>query len=172
MEQIDMIMKNNKKSYNKSLLFLFFVVFSTVWLFLGNKYIDSQNNTLQQNIDRLEQNIANIEWDTNVQVYALYESNKSIIETLDYRSKVSFFINQIDQIALKYWLVINGFNYSDGTIETQTYVRSDEFWLAYKKLKAFIDEYRKDEKRVFDLEFVDSVIGGDNMKLNMKFTIN
>lgn len=171
MEKIDLIMKKTKASYNKSLFFLLFVIFISAWLFAGNKYLSSQNTEILNQITDIEGKIATLESDESVQVYTLLNANKKAIEKLNNRSKMAFFIDELDKLSSRYSLIIQGFQYASGKLSVQVYVRSDEFWLAYKKLKNFIEKYRKDQAAIYELDFIDNVSGSDNMKLNMNFHV-
>ena len=70
-----------------------------------------------------------------------------------------------------YDIEFRGFEVSGSQISTNAFVRSDDNGIAYKKLVKFIENYRNNENSLFELSFINRVLGYDDMKLGISFKI-
>lgn len=79
-------------------------------------------------------------------------------------------VKYIQDLGSKYGIVFNGFNFTQGVISTTaTIVSNENGSKAFAKLVNFISQHRKDDTRLFDLEFIHNVSGNENMLVDVKF---
>jgi hypothetical protein len=50
-------------------------------------------------------------------------------------------------------------------------MQSDDKGIAYKKLVAFLRDYKNSDKALFELGFIDSISGYDDMKFRVSFKV-
>lgn len=161
----------NKTPYLGSIFFFLFVILLTVGLFSYNYYLKQQSIEIQSKIEWYNKSIAEVEKDNSFKIYALIDANKKIIEKLTERSKITNYINHLEQVAKDYWVVFWGFNISGWKLDTSISIENDDYSLAYKKLVKFIKNYRKDKEALFKLGFITRVTWYDSIKFNLNFEI-
>lgn len=170
------IIKNTKNPYIVSISFLLFILVITLWLYFYNSSLKQSNFKTQSIINEYKNSIESYKQDKQLIVYSLLESNSKTIEKLEYNSKITNFLDHLDYIKQLYDINFIWFNLNWNIISTSILIKSDDYnniehKLAYQKLINFISSYRKDEKSLFDLDFINRIIWYDEMKLNVNFNI-
>ncbi|QFR38761.1 hypothetical protein A9Q91_00820 [Candidatus Gracilibacteria bacterium 28_42_T64] len=168
----DKVVKKATNPYFSSLLFLVLVLVLTGAITFYNSILEKETLELRAQTQLYDQNIAEIEKEKKIQIFALLQANKKTMNSLEGRSQITKIINHIDFIQEKYHIRLIGFNLSSGKLETKALVESNETGIAYQKVGHFVKEYRKDSEALFELGFVDHVSGGENsMKFNVSFSL-
>jgi len=142
-----------------SLWFLFFTVLLTGWLYIYNMNLENSNINLKNDITEKEKSISDLEKQSKIIAYSLYNSNKSAIQKLEDYSKISSYINHLISLSRKYNIDFKWFNYSSWKLRTQVIASSDSTWINYNKTVNFIKNYRlnNDLFALFDLGLVKNV---------------
>lgn len=171
MTEVKSIAKKTRSSYVTSLVFLWIVAISTIAIHFYNSYWVAEIEKLKSSIISIESNIAEVEKEKNLQIYSLLELNKEVIESYELMNKVTKYINHMNTIVWKYNLELTGFDLVNWKIKTNIKVISDDNWIAFQKTRDFINNYRSDEKALFDLDFITGVEWMDDMKFKANFII-
>ena len=154
-----------------SIFFLILVVISTGGLYFYNLYLDNQNTELSNAVIHYDASMNEIKKDKRLQVYELLKLNEKTIGKLAEKSNVTTYIKYLKYIGSKYDIIFEGFNYTNGEVESSAKVNTDDKGLAYAKLVNFISNFRKLEDRKFDLLFISSIIWHDSISFNARFKI-
>jgi hypothetical protein len=128
-------------------------------------------DALQGKITQIDANIDELSKDKSLEVFALINANKKTIDIMQSRSNVTTYIKHMKSIAGLYDLEFRGFEISGSQIYTNAFIRSDDNGIAYKKLIKFIENYRNNENSLFELSFINRVLGYDDMKLGIRFKV-
>ena len=160
----------NKKNMH-SLIFFIVSVLITLILVLYNYSLNRDIAAIDSEIKVKEMSITEINKDKNIWFYNLYSSNKKIFEKLSKQSDLNTYINHIDGIKEKYNIKFNSFNYSKWALDLSAIVEWSSESFAYNLVNDFIIWYRSDENSLFDLWFIQSFSGNDNIKFNVNFTL-
>ena len=171
MAELNVINKKTSSSYMTSLVFLIIVIVSTVGLNYYNNSLITEVESIKNSINTIDDNIAEVEKDKNLQIYSLLELNKWVIESYEKMNNITKYINHMNIISRVYDLEFTGFNLSNWVLSTNIEIMSDDNWIAYVKTKDFIKKYRNDAKALFDLSFINSVEWMDIMKFKVDFKI-
>ena len=131
----------------------------------------TESQDLQSKITQIDTNINELSKDKSLEIFALINANKKTIEIMESRSKVTTYIKHMKSIAGLYDIEFRGFEISGSQISTNAFVRSDDNGIAYKKLVKFIENYRNNENSLFELPFINRVLGYDDMKLAISFKV-
>lgn len=171
-------MANNVVDINKSwnpyfgsIAFFVLVVLLTLSLYLYNNLLVKENKKLEINISELNISIDDIEKDDSFKIYSLIEINKRTLDGLINRTNITKYINHMQSIMSEYDLLYRWFWISNLNLTTWIIINSDENWYAYKKVVNFISNYKKDEKALFNLGFINRISWHNNMKIDLKFEI-
>ena len=176
-----MDLEMNKKVYKKKKInpfyiavwFLAFSILLTSILYIYNMSLVSENKDLDNNIEIKENSITDLEKNPKIVASSLYNTNLSSINKLEDYSRLSTYVNHLSDLRRKYNIDFKWFKYSNWKLTTQATSKSDWYWINYKKVVRFIEEYRlnNDLTSLFDLELVKNISSKDNWALNV-FTIN
>jgi hypothetical protein len=82
-------------------------------LYFYNSYLEEQNLKLESKISQVETSIKEKQKDKLVQTYDLYTKNKDVIERMEKQSRITKYINHLEQVEVKYDVKLTGFNYSN-----------------------------------------------------------
>lgn len=144
----------------------------TAWLYLYNTSLASQNEETKNDIAYVDWVIKEVKQDRSVQIYDLVRINQKALWELSRKSNMKTHVEKIANVWAKYGIYFEWFNYSNGEITTQIKaVTADTGDQAYAKVVNFINLYRKDEERYFDLWFINTVAGSDSMIANIKLNV-
>jgi len=163
--------KKGRWTYFGSITFLLIVVASTVSLHFYNNHLMANATELQDKITQVNTNISELSKDKSLEIFALINANKKTLDIMQSRSKVTTYIKHMRSISGLYDIEFRGFEVSGSQISTNAFVRSDDNGIAYKKLVKFIENYRNNENSLFELSFINRVLGYDDMKLGISFKI-
>lgn len=155
-------------------VFLIFVFVVTVWLYAYNYYLTNENSNLSTEKDGLTTAISSKKEDKNIQVFDLLKKSSFSISKMELNNKVVTYIEHLADISKKYGLNFSGFSLNNGEIKTEVTARKIAIrWNAqtYEKISKFIKEYKEDEERLFDLDFINSFEWMDEMKFSVNFKI-
>lgn len=171
--------KTKMPVYSITLFLLVFLI--TVWLFGYNIYLQKSIKVIDNDINIYKTNVSELKKDEKLQVYTIIEDNKNILDEMTKRSKITTYINAIEKIWIKMWIVFGDFNLSNGEISIEGTAKTKSLImtnnedasesLAYTKVKDFIKNYREDEKALFNLGFINSFNWSDTIRFSMVFTI-
>jgi len=168
-EQINI---SKKKKWNtKSIVFLLFVVLSTVAMNFYNNSIKNDIEKIKSEISVYESSINDVKKDKKIQIYSLLELNANVLDTYKRNNKITTYINHMNVIQAKYDLVFKWFTFSNWELSTKAEIISDDKAIAYQKTRDFLRDYRKDKKALFDLDFVNQITGMDDMKFKVNFKV-
>lgn len=126
---------------------------------------------LQEKITQIDTNINELSKDKSLEIFALINANKKVLDIMESRSNVTTYIKHMKSIAGLYDLEFRGFEISGSQIHTNAFIKSDDNGIAYKKLVKFIENYRNNENSLFELSFLNRVLGYDDMKLGIGFKV-
>ena len=163
--------KRGRWAYFWSIVFFLIVIVSTTSLYSYNNHLITESQDLQSKITQIDTNINELSKDKSLEIFALINANKKTIEIMESRSKVTTYIKHMKSIAGLYDIEFRGFEISGSQISTNAFVRSDDNGIAYKKLVKFIENYRNNENSLFELPFINRVLGYDDMKLAISFKV-
>jgi len=163
--------KRGRWAYFGSIVFFLIVIVSTTSLYSYNNHLITESQDLQSKITQIDTNINELSKDKSLEIFALINANKKTIEIMESRSKVTTYIKHMKSIAGLYDIEFRGFEISGSQISTNAFVRSDDNGIAYKKLVKFIENYRNNENSLFELPFINRVLGYDDMKLAISFKV-
>lgn len=170
MNEVSFITQKKKDLY-RSFVFLWIVLSFTLVLFLYNWKLDHDIIDLNEKISQRITDIETLKNDPKIQVYSLIENNKTTIEILENRSKITEYIKHLDAISKKYDVTFEWFVLNQWILNIQAIINSSERWIAYIKAKDFIKNYRLDDKALFNLWFINSIEWSDFLKFNVEFSI-
>lgn len=162
--------KKDIHSLYLSLAFLFFIVLGTVVLYFYNGYLANKNLSLEEQLLWIENSIAEIREEKDIQSYEIYSQNKAVFERMGKYSQISPMIEHLTWVMLKYDLVFKSFDYSDGEIELEAYSETIGTH-AYKKIVKFIDDYSILPEALFTLGEVNSYTGYDKIDFPLNFQL-
>ena len=86
-------------------------------------------------------------------------------------SQITDFIIHLKRIGAKYNFSMQGFNYSDGKIQTQVTVKSDTSGNASDKIISFLREYPKDDSALFEIQPIVTVVGHNEISFGLQFIL-
>jgi len=166
------VVKKTTSPYFSSLLFLALVLSLTWGLSYYNSALQNEAWELQNNIEKFDISIAELESDEKIIISSLLAGNKKTIDSLTTRSNITKIIAHLDTIQKKYNIKFEGFKLSSGKIETKALVESDESGIAYQRIAHFIQDYRDDESGLFELSFINQVAwSGNSIKFNVSLLL-
>ncbi|MFK7780456.1 MAG: hypothetical protein QM490_04975 [Candidatus Gracilibacteria bacterium] len=171
MGEINLPIKKSVSNYAASILFLVTIVIITLTLHFYNNHIGDQIDDLKSDINSIESSIAEEQQDKQLQIYTLLELNKETINSYKLMNNVTKYINHMNVIASKYKLEFSGFDLVKGEISSNVKLISDKEGIAFQKTRDFINNYRIDPKALFELQFINSIEGMDDMKFRVNFKI-
>lgn len=152
-------------------VWLFIVILiSTASLYLYKLGLESSLNNTNSEISNIDKSISDLKTDKSLQVYNLYNLNKTVIDNEFKKSNVNVYINYLGLTASKYGLKFDGFNYDTKKIST-TLTSTTDTNLWYLKLIKFIGDYRTTTNNLVDLEFVNSINGSDKISTALVFDV-
>lgn len=152
-----------------AIFLLVFVLVLTVGLGIYNSMTKSKIEKLQTTLKNHEQTIKELKADKSVYVYNLMTLHKNTLEELDKRSQIPKYISHLESLTASYNVSFRGFTLENGKIDTRAVFNTNDTGIAYNKAIRFIWDYRKSEKALFDLEFIQSVESTD---VEVKFPVN
>jgi hypothetical protein len=156
------------KVFTFSTISLLLVVILTIWLYWYNYYLDWVNKELETEIFTKQKLVAEKKQQKKLKVYSLYMMNKPIINKLEKLSNVRSYINHLDLISNKYWIIFKWFSYSNLEIKTLAYSVSDSKNIDYQKTVNFLRNYKKDKKALFTIK---PIKGVNTFESKQKFEI-
>jgi len=163
--------KINIKKINFPIIFLVFVILSTIWLYWYNFYIESDNQKIETRISEKKTEINKIKEDKNIQVYALISDNKKTLNKLESYSQITRFMNSLTYIEDNYSLILEWFNYSNWIITTKASTNPEKVSNAYVATYSFIEKYRNEKDVDFKLPYISKVIWNSQMSFNLKLEV-
>lgn len=164
--------KKRSTSVILSVGFLILVVVATGALYWYNMYLARAVEEKQNTVKHYEASISELKEDKNIQIYDLVKMNQVALKALSERSNMKKHILYLKQLGSQFQIQFEWFVYSDGTISTQWKIATTENGdRAYAKFVNFLSKYRQEESRKFDILFVNSISGHDNMQIDFKFKL-
>lgn len=163
---------NSSKTFLYVSIWIFvFVLIVSIWLYFYNSYLSKKVDNVKSEISFVEENIKKINEDEKVKLYTLIKSNWIFLDRYKYISNIPEYINNLVTLSKKYNISFQWFNYSAWELSTEVVALNDAVSLAYLKTKNFLEYFRKKDKNIFSLGFVDSFIWQENIKFGVKFKI-
>lgn len=161
-----------KNNYFFSISFLILVLALSFWLYFYNLSLEKSITNYKNQIADKQRSIEDIKSDRKFQIYELIQKNNLNIKRIESVSQIPDFISEIKDLSLNYDLAFDGFTYGNWVLSTSITV-SENNSLAYQKVSKFIKEYREnlDWKYLFDLWFIDTIVGHDTITTNLKFNL-
>jgi len=163
--------KKKSSTFFIALSFLLFVWLLSGWLYYYNMQTQKKIDNLTTKKQNIENSIAEIESDENVQIYSLYERHKGLFEKFGKQSTIPLFISHLKKNFAKYRISWENFSYSDGIVSVDITSKTDDSSWAYEKIIAFLDGYSEDEKALFSLDPVNSFSWYDTIKFSQTFNL-
>ena len=169
-----------KKSFLISISFLIIVITITLSLHVYNNSIIYNNQKIKSNISLIDKSIFDIWKNKKLQTYNLLIINKEIINSFNLLNNINKYIVHMNNIWAKYNIDLIGFNLTKWIINTSIKILPDSNIinnnnkfnkLSYQKASYFINDYRKDENALFELDFIKSIQWVDEMRFNITFKI-
>lgn len=169
---------NNTNNVEKKRDFLFrfsvglfiVVLISTASLYFYKSSLEWSLNDVNSEISNLNKSISDLKTDKALQVYNLYNLNKTTIDNEFKKSNVNVYVNYLRLTASKYGLQFNWFNYDTKKLST-TLTSTTDTNLGYLKLIKFIADYRTTTNDLVDLEFMNSISGSDKITSSLVFDV-
>lgn len=172
MEDIKLLYKNKNITYYFSLIFLFIVILSAIILFFVNNYLKNEIISLEKSINSVESSIKELEMKKEIKIISLLELNNNVLDIYTKNSNIVKFIDNLNSLNNKYWIMFSEFSINNWEIKTNVTVLSDNIrWKAYKKAKNFIENYRNDESSLFTLWFINDFVWMDEISFDANFKI-
>ncbi len=168
----DIYKSPKSKSFTFSLAFLLFVVTLTIGLYWYNYYLSWENLKLESQYKEKQKLVAEKKQQKQLKIYSLYTINKWAIDRLDKYSQIRKYINHLEQISNKYWVIFKWFSISNWIVMTNWYTVSDDNGIDYQKTVNFLRNYKKDKRALFNIvpiKWVDTF--DSNQKFNLTFKI-
>jgi len=162
-------MENKKNFFGLPFILFIFVVILTLGMYFYNSHLESQNKKLDNKIKSLDENISLINKDPNILVYNLINKNKSTLDKLEAYSNIKKFVSHMNAMQRVYSLRFEWFNYSNWIITTK--VETKNVNIAYRTVSKFIENYRKNKKAIFDLDYINRVVWNDKMAFIMHLKV-
>ena len=132
----------------------------------------SQISELNTTLKKHETTIAELKADRNVFVSELVTLHENTLNELDKRSKITEYINHLEELTQSYNVSFREFSITNGVVSTKAIFNTNDSGVAYNKAIRFIGDYRKSQKALFDLEFVSQVESTDvDVKIPVEFTL-
>jgi len=165
---------------NKSIivsLIIFTVVILITWtLAYSNSILNAKNAKVQDKILTIENEIEEIKKDKMIQIYSLVEERKELLELKEKYNKIPAYVKELRSIWDDYGLSFKDFSYREGSITTKA---TAQFWndesniagTAAWKIKTMLSEYRKNDEKIFDIEFVESFTWNTEIKFTMNLNL-
>lgn len=157
--------KNTNNVIIFPIILLVIVILSTIGIYWYNYSLEKENNKIYERLANIEKNIWILNKNENIRIYNLIQKNKKILTKLEKYSQITYFINSMEYIKKQYWLNFKWFNYSNWIISTKASA------LFYSSASKFIEEYRKDEKEIFNIWFISKVTGSRELSFDLKLEI-
>jgi len=172
-------MENNKSKLPIlifPMIILILIIIGTWTLYFYDDKYNKENIEITENTKKIDEDIKKIKSDENLQIFDIITNNKKIIDKLNSYSQVPRFIKWIEYIEKKYFLDLEWFTYSKGTITTSVEANYNKSLKTYNTTANFIEKYRKEENVDFELPFIKSVNSTwiqnkRNMKFNLKLKV-
>lgn len=160
-----------KKTFYISAGVFAFVLVLNIALYFYNSYLQSANNDLSNQLTSIETNIKKMNEDPSIKLYTLVNANKIYLERYRYLSNIPEFVNNLKELSKKYSVKFEGFSYGNGAISSHAVTADDEVSLWSTKAKKFIEYFRKDNKDIFSLQFVNAFEWQSNVNFNVNFLV-
>lgn len=158
--------KKKKNSHYFSIIFLIVIILSTLALYFYNIALSSEINKIRLSIQDVDSLTENIKKDEKVKIYSLIESNKKTLEKMKYTSQIPDFIEHFKVIWKKYRVKLKSFNYSWWKISSEvSFENKNE--ITYLRVVNFIRGYRESKDSLFDLKFINSIKGQNNIEFSI-----
>ncbi len=164
--------KKRARSFYVSLVLFFIVLATTLGLYLYTKNVEKNNIEVRSQISTLTSSIEEIEKDKNIQVYSIYSRHKELLDRLWEWSKIPSMIVHLKKIFDIHEIKYKWFAYSDGVVQTDLSLETNDSWYAFKKLWKFLTNYRAlDENALFDIEQIPNFTWYDRMNFSAQFKL-
>jgi len=163
--------KNPKKNLTLSVIFFLIVILATVWIKVYSNSIEEKNNNLKMDIEAVVASIDEIKKDEKTQIYELLQRNKKSIERKTALSNIPNFVGTMKQMSEDYEINFNGFNYSNGIISCEAKAKTSNSGLAFEKTAKFIKDYRASEEALFNVGFINSFDGTNEIAFNIELEV-
>lgn len=168
---------NNKKIKKIPVIptvFLLIVILFSAVLYFYNYFLEKKNDSLNEEIQVLEKSIENIKKDKKVEVYELLQKYKWEIWKYEKNSDIVKYMNHLEGISKKYWIIFSGFSIANWEIKTEIVVRKLNLKgnsQAYERVVKFIKDYREDSESLLNLNFINSFDWMDEIKFLVNFKV-
>lgn len=167
------------KFYEKKKSQMFYVsisLFLFVAILTGGLYYYSYtlSKTLQDNESTLQQvqsSISEIEEDQTMQIYSTYAQNKNLFLQLAEGSKIPSMVNHLKRVFAIQGVSYDGFSYSDGKVQTDVSLETNDAWYAYEKVTKFLSNYRANDEALFSIDQIPNFSGYDRMNFSVDLTL-
>lgn len=167
-------LENNEEKKDKlfrfSVWFFIFVLLVTLWMYFYKYNLDSSLSKTKNEISQIEKSVSELSSDKKIQVYSLYNANKSIIDNEFRKSDVNTYINYLKLTSRKYGVLFDTFNYDGAKIMTNI-IATTTTDLAYLKMVKFISDYRTGTDDLVKLWFISSITWSDKINTNIVFEL-
>lgn len=173
MSAVDVKFYEKKKSqmfYISASLFLFVVILTGALYY----YSYSLNNTIEENKTTLEQvqkSISDLEEDETMQIYSTYAQNQKLFSRLADGSKIPSMVNHLKRVFAIQWVSYEWFSYSDGKVQTDLSLETNDAGYAYEKVTKFLSNYRANEEALFTIDQISNFSGYDRMNFSADLTL-
>lgn len=174
MSAVDTKFYDKKKSstFYIAVLFLLIILAITGGLFFYNSQLQKQNIDLNSQIEQLSSSIKNIQQDSNIQAYSIYEKNQDFLEKLAEQSKIPSFVSHLRKHFAIHGLDSKGFSYSQWWISVELSAQTNESGYAYQKVVKFLRDYNALwEDALFTPRFVAVFDGYDKINFTGDFKL-
>lgn len=157
-----------------SILFILICVIS-LFLFFGNMFMTRTIEANKNEVAEYMSSIEKIKTDSNIVRAELVANNKDALVATIQKNKAQKYITELRNISAKYQMMFSWFSYSNGHITTAA-VAVPERTLAWedgiKKITNFIQDYRNDNKFIFQLAPILSISGYEQRRMfSIEFNI-
>ena len=163
--------KKKSSTFYVGVIFLFLTVLGTGMLYLFTQSLHSENDQILAETATIDTAISEERNDEAVQIYSIYQKHKLLLERLDQHSQIPLFASHIKKNFLKYGISGEWFDYADGVVQINITAKTDDRGYAYQKIVRLLDEYKQDEKALFDLWPVSSFTWHDQIKYSLGFNL-
>lgn len=173
MKNVDSKFYEKKKTGTFYLALGFFIVvlLMTGGLHYYKMQIDEKNEVLSGKKQTITSSIKSLEEDPDIQIYSIYEANKTFFATQESYSQIPSFVNHFKKYFAKYDIDAKGFRYNNGEVTISLSSDTDDWGFAYQKIVTFIEEYTEAEAARFMPKQVNSFSGYDRIKYTGTFTL-
>jgi len=188
-ENKEVYIKNTNFKISVSLISIIIVIVISISLFVWNFYIQKSNDDIKKDLEEKTKKVEELKKDDLIIVKTLFDINKKSLDKLNELSKISKYYYYITDLQSNYMIKFAWFNIDNWIITSSISTKTDNLeeeaynnnikidFYNYQKTAKFIREYRKDEKRLFDLDFINQIDNKDtdieefNIKLSLRETI-